>query len=308
VRGPELLEPVDVVRAGALVEHAIGWSRTPLQTIDLSSMRARHKRWEHWAVMTDELLFLLTLVDLGPLSLAIVGCCDLATGAWMETARPLRRLELPDRVHAADIHVRTLGLSATITAPSVSEGVLNLTVRARTLSGPIEADLTIAPGARDTLNVLVPWSRDRFAFTSKQPGLAARGRVRARREYTVNGVATLDHGRGVWPRDTRWNWASASDARVAFNLGAQWTDGSGTNENGVWVDGKLRSLSEDVRFDLDRGIVGPTVDLAFVPLHRKRVNVGVLELDFRIGHFTGTIGEARFDNVLGWAEAFRARW
>lgn len=218
MRGPELISPVDVTRDGLLVDSAIGWSREALQRVDLRGARARHKRWEHWAVLSDEILFMLTLVDLGPLSLAIVACCDLTTRKWIDTMRPLRTMELPDRVHGADIRVSTVGLSAAILTRGDRT---TLEVRARPLLGPtISAELEIERANRETLNVVVPWTRERFAFTSKQPGLPVRGRVSAGRSYDVNAFATLDHGRGVWPRDTRWNWASACDARVAFNLGA----------------------------------------------------------------------------------------
>jgi hypothetical protein len=310
VRGPELISEVDVARDGLLVDAAVGWSRTPLQRVDLRGARARHKRWEHWAVLSDELLLMITLVDIGPLSLAIIACCDLATRRWTETIRPLRSLDFPARVHGADIRVSSVGLHVAILARG-DKTLIEL--RARPLLGPkISAELEIDRKNHETLNVVVPFSHERFAFTSKQPGLPVRGRVTAGRSYEVNAFATLDHGRGVWPRDTRWNWASASSARVAFNLGAQWTDGSGTNENGYFVDGKLHSLSEDVRFDLDRGIVGPTVDLAFTTLVRKRTLIPLglahADLDFRVGRFNGRIGDVRVDNLLGWAEDFNARW
>lgn len=80
----------------------------------------------------------------------------------------------------------------------------------------------------------------------------------------------------------------------------------------MFLDGKLHSLSEDVRFDLDRGILGPTVDLAFTTLVRKRTLVPLgfahADLDFRVGRFNGTIGDTRVENLLGWAEDFHAKW
>ena len=61
---------------------------------------------------------------------------------------------------------------------------------------------------------------------------------------------------------------------VGSNLGAGWTDGTGMNENGLCVDGRLTKISEDVKFDYDREISGTlafahnrhgSVDLVFTP-------------------------------------------
>jgi hypothetical protein len=300
VRGPELNSPVEVVQNGALSREAIGWSRIPIQSVDLRSVGTRHKRWEHWAFLNEELLFMVTLADAGPFSFVVVAECDLATRAWRERARPVRRLELPSRVHGADIHagpvsILTHGDHTTLRV----EGVAELEIERR----------------GDTLNVVVPMGH-RFAFTSKQVGFRARGTIRGR---PVKGFATLDHGRGTWPWRTKWNWACAADAHLAFNLGARWTDDSGTNENGFFVNGTLYPIAEDMRFLFDRkrpdvpvGIVGGDVDLLFTPIARKRarVELGVLgaDLDFRVGRFMGRIGGHSVQNILGWCEAFDARW
>lgn len=49
--------------------------------------------------------------------------------------------------------------------------------------------------------------------------------------------ACLDFGWGIWPRHCRWHWGSASGRQqgraIGLNLGGQWTDGTGSTENGV---------------------------------------------------------------------------
>jgi len=65
--------------------------------------------------------------------------------------------------------------------------------------------------------------------------------------------ATLDFGRGVWPYQGFWNWASfstrLSDGRtLGVNFGAGWTDNTGSTENALCMDGRLIKLSEDVIF------------------------------------------------------------
>lgn len=266
--------------------------------------------------MTDEVLFMVTLVDLGPLSAAIVACCDLTARSWLETVRPLRSLVLPEKVHGKDIKVEALACHVSVLTRGDRT---QLDVDARTALGRrITAEIEIDRSARETLNVVVPFERG-FAFTSKQLGFPARGVVRGKRTYEIDGLATLDHGRGTWPWRTHWNWASAADRSVAFNLGARWTDNSGTNENGVIVDGRLRSIEADMRWEFDRKhpdvpvrITGGDVDVTFTPIVRKHapVNLGLIaaDLDFRVGRFRGAIGDVAIQDLLGWCEAFDARW
>lgn len=244
--------------------------------------------------MNEELLFLVTVAGIGPLSLLIVAHCDLRTRAWSEKVRVVRAA-FPNRVHG-DVRVSELTLTET------------------RLIVPAVADVSIEP-ARDTLNVVVPFTRG-FAFTSKQVGMPAHGTIHGR---PFVGLATLDHGRGIWPWRTRWNWACAADSKIALNLGARWTDGSGTNENGYFSNGTLFPIAADVRFAFDRkrpevpvGITGEDVDLLFTPIARKRarVELGLLgaDLDFRVGRFMGRVGGVQVQNLLGWCEAFDARW
>ena len=43
--------------------------------------------------------------------------------------------------------------------------------------------------------------------------------------------ATMDHGRGRWPYDARWNWGAGSGfdgvRRMGLQVGGRWTDGTG---------------------------------------------------------------------------------
>lgn len=326
-RAREQTEPVVVTRDGRLDPRAVGWSRAPLQRTPLGGSRLRHKRWEHWAVTTPTCLFMLTLADLGLTGLVVVACCDLATGRWIEAARPVRGLRFSDGVQASDFDLDVAGVRVRLhdDGPRTS-----ISVATRPPFARIEASLVVdRPAGHDTLNVVVPWSAERFAFTSKQVALPARGHVCAGRDHEVSdgAFAFLDHGRGVWPWRTRWNWACGAGRThgkvVGVNLGARWTDGTGATENGVVVDGRLEKVHDDVRFDLDRAtpeapfaIRGGPVDLVFSPLgphgagrKRVRVDLGLVaaDLDFRIGRLRGSIGAQRID-VFGWAEAFDARW
>src|SRR5262249_12525077 len=125
-----------------------------------------------------------------------------------------------------------------------------------------------------------------------------------------------------------WCWAAASGRDAAtgrslgLNLGGLWTDGSGTTENGVFVDGRLHKLEQRVEFAFAHdearcAIRGEGVDLRFERLRNRRVGLelGVVgaSLAWHAGHFSGEVsteaGERiSFDRVFGWAEEMHARW
>jgi hypothetical protein len=118
--------------------------------------------------------------------------------------------------------------------------------------------------------------------------------------------AALDHGRGIWPYDTLWNWGAAAgvtDSRtVGLQLGGRWTEGTGLTENALCVDGRLTKIGEELHWDYDPDddsspwwIRTPSgqIDLVFTPFHRRldRIDTGVLVNDTRqcFGHYTGTV-------------------
>jgi hypothetical protein len=202
------------------------------------------------------------------------------------------------------------------------------------LDARLRVDLRVErPPAHETLNVLVPWSSRRFQFTSKQCALPARGEVVVDgRRYPfaedTDAFACLDHGRGVWPYRTRWNWGNASGRRagrtLGLNLGGQWTDGTGTTENGLVIDGRLHKIHEPVRWeyaprDLARPwrVRSPRVDLTFTPAFERRAagNFGLLSarLGWCFGMWSGVVIDdderpIEIDRLRGWAEEVHARW
>src|SRR5437870_11807933 len=61
---PEITAPVLLCGAGGrLNPSAIGWSRRPLHTCNLPASLERKKKWNYWAVASDDLLFSATIAD-----------------------------------------------------------------------------------------------------------------------------------------------------------------------------------------------------------------------------------------------------
>ena len=116
------------------------------------------------------------------------------------------------------------------------------------------------PKGIESLNVVVPWSDEHFQFTSKQSCLPAEGYFEVgNKRYNFNPAkdfAILDYGRGVWPQECTWNWGMASGVQgediIGINFGGQWTDNTGSTENGVLLNDVMHKISEDVEFIYNR--------------------------------------------------------
>ena len=95
----------------------------------------------------------------------------------------------------------------------------------------------------------------------------------------------------------------ADGRTVGVNLGAGWTDGTGLNENGLCLDGKLIKLSEDVAFEYDdQDFMAPwkltttetdRVNLVFTPFFERTAKTDALvirsEVHQMFGRFSGTV-------------------
>jgi hypothetical protein len=338
-REPEIIGPVDLCLAdGRLNRAAVGWSRHPLHRCNLHGRWPRKKRWDFWGIVCDTHFLAITHVSLDYVGLLTVGLLDYDVGRRIERTSiiPLGRgMSFPETAGGADIRCSARGARLAIVEEQAGT---RLAAACRTRAGhSLEVDVVVVrPERHETLNVVIPWSDRRFQYTSKQNTRPASGQVVLdgkpyRFEAANNAYGVLDYGRGIWPYRTTWNWAAASGRQtgrlVGLNLGGKWTDGTGTTENGLCIDGRLHKIGEDLLWDYDRTdfrrpwrIRAPRsgrVDLEFVPTlaEANRLDLLVLrtELHWALGHFNGTVvadtGErVEIHQLLGWAEEHRARW
>lgn len=331
---PEIKQPIDLCSPdGRLHRASVGWSRRPLHRCHLKGHWGRKKRWDYWCVTTDAHLLAITYANLDYLGLVNLYFLDYASKRAIDRTAfvPLAiGFWQPETVAGGDIRFDAMGVRLEILeAPSETRIVAG----ARGLT----ADIVIErPRDHETLGVVVPWGDDRFQYTSKHNTLPARGHVDAggahhRFSADNHAYACLDFGRGIWPFATTWNWASASGAAgghvVGLQLGGQWTDGTGMNENALCVDGRLYKIHDDVVFGYDRArftapwtlktVGSRRVDLAFRPFFERasRVELGVArsEVHQMFGHFEGAVSPEEGVTIpvkalMGWAEEHRARW
>ena len=311
----EITSPVDLCGPDRrLNPDAVGFTRRPLHRANLRGW-GRTKRWEYWGVVTERFCLGLTVSSLDYAGLCAVWVLDRTTGrTWeCEVVPPLARgVVLPPAVGG------TARVSARHAAIELGGD------RLRATAPGVEIDLAVGTGG-ESLGVVVPWSPRRFQYTVKDVGRPVSGRVTLDgTAYDVDGFGVLDHGRGRWPYAITWNWAAGWAAGRGLTLGGKWTDGTGSTENGVFVDGVLHKIGDELAWEYDRTdwlrpwrIHGPRVDVRFEPFHERaaRTNLGVVanETHQCFGHFTGWAttddGErVELDGLTGWAEEARNRW
>lgn len=323
----ELSAPVDLCRPdGRLNPQAVGWSRSPQVTANLTR-NGRNKRWEYWAVQQADMVFALTISDLGYAGLHSAWFLDPAgrEHSW-QAITPRPRLELPELpgAGAAAVHTRKVSLRID-PAPG--------TIRLRAMAEDLAADIEVTrPADEDFMGVVVPWSEDQFQYTVKQTALAARGTViRGSTTYTFDDAwATWDFGRGRWPRTVVWNWGSgsgmAAGRRIGLQLGGKWTDGTPMTENAIFVDGRCHKIGDVLDWSYTPGAwLSPwkvrtpdgSVNLTLRPKHDRHdsVNLAVVSNGTHqcFGTWHGTvevdgIGRIEVDGLHGWAEEVTNRW
>jgi hypothetical protein len=319
----EITGPVDLCGPGGrLNPEAVGWSRRPLHRANLRGW-GRTKRWEYWGVVSPTHVVGMTVSSLDYAALYSLYLLDRTTGREIERSDivPLARgVLLPERTGTAsgrgkDLSFDFAGTPAATTLRGTAPGVdIDLVVRRE-------------PG-HEALGVVVPWSPTRFQYTVKDVALPVSGRL------VVDGVevpvgdgayAVLDSGRGKWPYSVTWNWAAGSSpGGRGLTLGGKWTDGTGSTENALLVDGRLHKIGEELRWEYDRTdwerpwrISGETVDVRFHPFHERAaatdLKIVASETHQCFGEFSGWActddgDRVSVDGLVGWAEEARQRW
>jgi hypothetical protein len=318
---------------GRLNRDAVGWTRTPLIATDGIGRgrlgRGRNKRWEYWGVTTPTHVVALVLSDIDYAAVHSIWVLDRRTGE--EIAHDAigvlgRSATLPGTLGGGPARARTRKVR--IDLDEVEGGT-----RLRAEGARVRVDITAErPRSHESLGVVVPWSDRLFQYTVKDVARPAVGTLWVDDEsYDVpsgESWAVLDHGRGRWPYAMHWNWGAGSgrtDGRVVgIQVGGRWTDGTGSTENALLVDGRLTKISDELdwRYDTDDWlapwrVTGETVDLTFTPFHLKRSVIDLKLFASRthqcFGHWEGRVRDhsgtwVRVADLAGWAEDVRNRW
>lgn len=324
----EITRPVDLARGRRLNPEAVGWSRSPVHRTRIAGW-GRTKRWEYWGIVTDRFVVGLTVAGLDYLANCAVYVLDRRMG--VETTRsgirPLHGPRFGDDPGDGTLHA-SAGVGAGRVGIEVDddEGRTSIRVQARGL----QVSLEVTRPGHDSLAVVVPWSERRFQYTLKDLANPVTGTVTL--DGTTHdlgtGWAVLDRGRGRWRYATTWNWGAGSGvvdgSTRAIQVGGKWTDGTGSTENGILVDGRMHKLGEDLRWSYDLTdpagpwrVRGERLDATLTPFHLRRdiTELGLLAVKthqaFGVWHGTGVLddgSQVSLDGLVGWAEQSRNRW
>ncbi|MDF5755602.1 DUF2804 domain-containing protein [Spongiactinospora sp. TRM90649] len=326
----EITSRVDLCRPdGRLNPAAVGWSRVPLHRANIRGW-GRTMRWDYWCVTSGEQVFAFSASSLDYLAGESAYFLDRRTGRET-TSRgllvPGHGVAFSDRAGEGSVRIGAGPLRINVDETSAG-------TRLRLRSAELDADVLVRRiPDRESLSVVVPWSARRFQYTVKDVGRPAEGVVRVHgtpyRFEAGEALATLDMGRGRWPGAVLWNWGAAAGRPggrdVALQIGGKWTDGTGSVENALLLDGRVHKISEELVWHYDTAdwnapwrVTGDRVDLTFVPEHVRTADVRrALYMRSReaqaFGHYTGTVvaddGEVvKIPGLFGWAEEVYRRW
>ncbi|MFF3066174.1 DUF2804 domain-containing protein [Oerskovia sp. NPDC057915] len=321
----EITSPVDLcLPDGRLNPDAVGWTRTPLHRANLRGW-GRTKRWEYWGVMTPTHVVGIVASSIDYAGVHGLYVLDRATGEETVTdvVVPLARgAILPERSGVGRVEARARELAIVIEQSPE-------TTRIRAASHDVRLDLTVPlPAGHESLGVVVPWSDRLFQYTVKDVARPVHGSLTVRGALhdvsADDSFAVLDHGRGRWPYAMTWNWAAGSGHGRGIQLGGRWTDGTGSTENALLVDGRIHKIGAELDWTYDRTdllapwrVSGDGVEAVFTPFHERVARTELLVVGSETHQCFGTwSGYARtdegvwvdLDGLVGWAEEARQRW
>lgn len=344
---PEVTSEVDLCTPdhARLAPQAKGWSRQPRHRANLGPPCGANKSWDYWAILAGDLVVSAVIADLEDLGLADVWWADLATaeaGGASIVSLGAQGFALPERPGTRPLHVEQDGLSLTVIdhgEPTLALAAMTELRASWTEPDGRPARLSVRvdrPAGHESLNVVVPWSDERFNFTSKHQARPATGDlVVGDRHRAIGGDAgdawgVLDVGRGRWPAEITWNWGGGAgrvgDHVVGLQVGAKWTEGTGATENGLIVDGRLSKIGRELswRYDWDRPLdrweiddPGGQLHAVLTPRYDKVTDIDFGDKGSAVHQVFGTWSgrlrtddgqELAFDGLQGFAEEARQRW
>lgn len=333
----EIYKTVELCDAkGQLNPEAIGFARSPIIVSNLSGNFMRKKKWNYWCVYGEEIMFSATISHLDYATVCFVYFLNYETQRFYEKTvvvpLPRKHVMADDSMDSCRFEHPEMAIEFLYDQNST-----RINVKVDDFDGEkLFAELEIShPQNQDSLNVVIPWNRKTFQFTGKHLSLPAAGTVKIGSELynfePVESFAVLDTGRGVWPRESTWNWAMASqrsvDKTIGLNFGGKWTDGTGMTENAFFVDGKMHKIHEDVLFHYDnQNFKDPwklntkfsdDVKLEFTPFF-ERVSKSDLklvksEVHQLFGYYNGYVRyedgkKLKISQLLGSIEEHYAKW
>ncbi|MEW8957275.1 DUF2804 domain-containing protein [Clostridium sp.] len=294
----------------------------------------RRKKWNYWTINNKRYFFTIAITDLDYAAMIFSYIIDTKENKIIEKSFILPLSYGVNLNDSVDEDLRYSNKNTNINIIYHNNDVkIDIFISDFFEKHCLMASFTIYNYNKESLNIVVPWSKTRYAFTSKQNALSCEGIVTFNNEYIEfkkdESFASKDFGRGVWKRNIKWNWLTCSLKdhydNIGINLGDHWTSESGINENGIIVNGKAYKIHEDVVFIYDKEDLSKPwiikskddiIDLKFLPksIRIKNVNLSLIKSEFYqvFGHLQGKIIYDKklieIKNSLALCEEHIAKW
>ncbi|MEY8379795.1 DUF2804 domain-containing protein [Ileibacterium valens] len=260
MRNIEILRPISIFDTQGNLQTA-GFARKGLFTYNRENLkvnRLKMKEWDYYLVMNHEIGVAFTLSDLGYIRMASVSFLNFETHE--ETTRTV--LKAPSISYKMPVSPRQgvcefksndllLRFESAPNGRHVYCEFKNFVGRS-----DFKADLWFTDLPKESMNILTPFEDGKhFYLNQKMNAMPCAGKVifnwHIYRFNPKKDLGVLDWGRGYWPYETTWYWATASaylnEKPFGINLGYGFGDTSKASENVIFYDGKIHKL-DDINF------------------------------------------------------------
>ncbi len=259
-RNIEITENVPVFDENRSFSNA-GFARKPLFVYNREKsgrLHAQIKEWDYYLVMNDQIGAAFTLSDLGYIRMASVSFLNFEThkevtrtvlkAPAMSFTLPASPVQGVSEFRSGDLLLR---FEAAPNGRHVYCEFKNFYNRS-----DFKADLWFTDLPEESMNILTPFADGKhFYLNQKMNCMPCSGKIVFNwHVYHFNpqlDLAVLDWGRGFWPYDITWYWATASgfvnNRPFGLNLGYGFGDTSRASENVVYYNGRVHKL-DDVTF------------------------------------------------------------
>ncbi|MHA1894848.1 MAG: DUF2804 domain-containing protein [Candidatus Helarchaeota archaeon] len=340
----EITKPSNLLdKRGALIQR--GWARRPLLKYNKENIAVkwhRIKEWEHYSIVHEDYALLVTVGDIGYLTLIGVQWGDFlkrkfhVAGNIIPLTRGKTQLPLSSEKGDTIVHGAGLGLGGVSFAfKRLSDRrVLSITYpRFKKLKAKI---ILFQDPKIDTMVVATPFKHDHrcFYYNHKINMMPAKGWAEFDgKKYLFkpkNSHWGLDWGKGVWPYDVTWLWGTGAGKvdghEIWFNIGYGFGDLSTHTENMIFYDGVCHKLDQ-VEFHIDKKRPGSPwkftsndgrFEMIMKPLIYNgpmKIKTGLLNIDNDTmwGYYSGQVilddgTKIKIKNMLGHAEDITWRW
>lgn len=213
-----------------------------------------HKHWHYVALATDEIFCGIAIVDVGWTNTAFAYVFDRQEGkliaSYSQDGLPGLTAKLKQHpATGAASRFQFLGNKICF-QHLLASGQMQDQFQLQLQCGSFNIDALLdASQAAPSLLAIGEVQGGTVHATVKSAGMPLAGEVRvgSRCFSLQTGTGSYDHSNGFLARETGWRWASAHALDVGFNLQAGYF---GSNENALWLDGKLIGLGA-AQFDFD---------------------------------------------------------